>query len=286
MLAMLLLSQSAIARDIPNIPVTENGMLWKLESRQGTISYLFGTIHTDDPRVTNLTESVTRALEGSDVFLMEILPSSDTAPYFMRDISLDQLVNQQELEKVFELADFHVIDRDLVLRMKPWLLAMVFDLPSSQSPYTLDVQLYMQAQRAGKKVQALESASEHFGALENISREEQLLMLRSVLARSQEEKEADFERLISAYEAGDLRKVGELDEQMTGDTLPKALWDKLRVKLLDERNVLMAERIESAAMKKAVFAAVGAAHLPGEGGLITRMRQKGFKISPVQLLSH
>ncbi|MCB5187861.1 TraB/GumN family protein [Methylobacillus caricis] len=256
-------------------------MLWRLESQQGSISYLFGTIHTDDPRVTNLAEPVTKAVEESEIFLMEILPSSDTAPYFMRDTTLDKLLSQQELEKVFELADFHGIDRDMAMRMKPWLLAMVFDLPSSQSPYTLDVQLYMQAQRAGKKVQALESATEHFGALESITWEEQMLMLRSVLARSQEEKEADFERLVSAYEAGDLRKVGELDEQMTGDTLPKALWDKLRVKLLDERNVVMTQRIAIQASNHKMFIAVGAAHLPGESGLLRRLAILGFKVSPV-----
>lgn len=258
------------------------GMLWKIQLDDGPASYLFGTIHVDDSRVTTLVESVNAALDSAAFFMMEVLPSSDVSPYFMQETSLDKLLDQQELEKVFELADFHGIERGMVLRMKPWLLAMVFDLPISQSPYTMDVQLYLQAQRAGKGVKALESVQAHFSALESISLDEQLLMLRSVLARTQQQKETDFELLIQAYLAGDLERVGALDEQMTGDDLPKALWDKLRVQLLDARNVQMAESIAAEARQQSVFVAVGAAHLPGEQGLIARLRQSGFTVSLVE----
>ncbi|MCB5191765.1 TraB/GumN family protein [Methylobacillus arboreus] len=257
-------------------------MLWKIQLDDGPASYLFGTIHVDDSRVTTLVESVNAALDSAAFFMMEVLPSSDVSPYFMQETSLDKLLDQQELEKVFELADFHGIERGMVLRMKPWLLAMVFDLPISQSPYTMDVQLYLQAQRAGKGVKALESVQAHFSALESISLDEQLLMLRSVLARTQQQKETDFELLIQAYLAGDLERVGALDEQMTGDDLPKALWDKLRVQLLDARNVQMAESIAAEARQQSVFVAVGAAHLPGEQGLIARLRQSGFTVSLVE----
>ena len=34
---------------------TEKGLFWKLESPTGIVSYLFGTMHTDDNRITNFS---------------------------------------------------------------------------------------------------------------------------------------------------------------------------------------------------------------------------------------
>lgn len=258
-----------------------DGMLWKVQAGNGTVSYLFGTIHVDDPRVTTLAEPVNTALESAQSFMMEVLPSNDVSPYYMQG-SLAQMLTEAELEQVYAAVDFHGLPRDMALRMKPWLLSMVFDLPVSQSPYTLDVQLYLQAQRAGKAVEALETPQEHFSALESIKLEEQLQILRSVLKRSQEQKEKDFELLIQAYLSGNLDKVAALDSELTADDLPAGLWEKLRVKLLDERNVRMAERIAAAADRQPVFVAVGAAHLPGEGGIIDLLSRSGFNVSPVK----
>jgi len=257
-----------------------DGMLWKVQAGHGPVSYLFGTIHVDDPRVTALAEPVNAALESVQSFMMEVLPSNDVSPYYMQG-SLAQLLTEAELEQVYAAADFHGLPRDMALRMKPWLLAMVFELPVSQSPYTLDVQLYLQAQRAGKAVEALETPEAHFSVLESISLEEQMLILRSVLKRSQEQREKDFELMIQAYLSGNLDKVGALDSALGVDGLPAGLWEKIRVKLLDERNMRMAERIAAAASLQPVFVAVGAAHLPGEGGLIDLLSRAGFTVSPV-----
>jgi uncharacterized protein YbaP (TraB family) len=107
-------------------------------------------------------------------------------------------------------------------------------------------------------------------------------MLRAVLKHSQADKERDFETLLKAYLSGDAAEISALDDKMTSAMLPKDLWAKMRVKLIDERNVQMAERIVSAANQSAVFVAVGASHLPGEGGLLTRLRNAGFKLSVVK----
>ena len=106
-------------------------------------------------------------------------------------------------------------------------------------------------------------------------------MLRAVLKRTQKQKERDFEALLKAYIQGDTAKISELDNRITGGILPKALWEKMRVMLLDERNINMAGRLASAASERPVFAAVGASHLAGKGGLVNRMRDAGFKVTPV-----
>lgn len=55
----------------------------------------------------------------------------------------------------------------------------------------------------------------------------------------------------------------------------------MRAKLLDERNIAMAQRIIEEANHKAVFVAVGASHLAGKGGLIARLKKAGYQLSPI-----
>lgn len=260
------------------------GMLWQVQASEANapISYLFGTIHVDDTRVTELDNVVTQALEASSLFMLEVMPSHEVAPFLMPAPGLAPHLKPAELEQVQALAEQHGLELKLALRIKPWLLAMVFDMPQEQSPYTLDNQLYMQAQQGGKQTQALEGTQEHYSSLDSLSLQEQMQILRSVLARSQAQKEADVELLLQAYLSGDIKQVAALDEQLSGDDLPADLWQKMKVLLLDQRNISMAARIAEQARKQAVFVAVGAAHLPGQGGIIARLQQAGFKVELVR----
>ncbi len=84
--------------------------------------------------------------------------------------------------------------------------------------------------------------------------------------------------LVKAYLKGDPARIADIDTRMTGNLLPPALWAKLRVKLLDDRNDLMAPRIDAEAREKSVFVAVGAAHLAGKRGLLAQLQQAGYKL--------
>jgi len=260
----------------------EKGLLWKVEAPNGKVSYLFGTMHSDDPRVNDFSPALLKALSDTDAFMMETLPPTDPSIYYLKNQSLRELLTEPELQQVTSLADTHAMDTDTAIHMKPWLLAMVFDLPKPQSPFTQDVQLFAKAQEQSKKILGLEDTEEHFGMLDSFSQEDQLTMLRAVLKRKQEEKEKDFESLLNAYLAEDSDKIAGLDEKITGGILSKELWARMRIKLIDERNVRMAERIAQQANENSVFVAVGAAHLAGSGGLVERLRAAGFKLSVIQ----
>ena len=261
---------------------TEKGLFWKMESPTGVVSYLFGTMHTDDNRITEFSPNVINAIQSVDTFVMETKQdSNDPTVLLMQDASLREMLTEQELDKVRELADFHVMHLDAAMRMKPWLLAVVFDLPKPQTPFAQDTMLMYKSEELLKDIDGLESSKSHFGIMDDFSREEQLVMLRAVLKRTQEQKEADFEALIKAYLEGDSDKISALDEKITGGMLPKAIWAKMRTKLLDERNVVMAERSIKVASEKPVFVAVGASHLAGNTGLIAAFKKAGFKLSAV-----
>ncbi len=259
-----------------------SSLFWKAESPSANTVYLFGTIHTDDNRVTDFSPAVINALKSSDVFMMEILPPNDASILMLPTGNLRELLTDSELEKVYELADFHVMHRDVALRMKPWLLAAIFDVPRPLTPFAQDNLLMTKAEDLGKQVIALETTAEHFGVMDSISLDEQISILRTVLKRSFANKERDYERLLSAYLKGDGEKLAALNAEITGSGMPKDLWEHMRFKLLDERNAKMAERMLAAAKNKKLFIAVGASHLAGKGGLIDSLKQAGFQLSPVK----
>lgn len=260
----------------------EQGLFWKAESNSSKPIYLFGTIHTDDNRVTEFSPRVIEALKAVDVFMMEVEPPKDTSILQMQDADLSTILGAQELEQVYVLADFHVMHRDAVLRTKPWLLAVVFDSPRPLTPYAQDNLLMRLAEDLGKDVIGLETADEHFSVMDGLTLDEQVAFLRKVLRRSQKTKERDYEQLVKAYLKGDADKLSAMNDKMTGSMLPAELWARMRVKLLDERNLAMAERILAKAHDKRLFVAVGASHLAGKTGLVATLKQAGYKISVVK----
>ena len=261
---------------------TEKGLFWKLESPTGKTSYLFGTMHTDDNRVADMTPKMLEAMKSVDTFMMEAEPTQDPSIFMMKDASLPSLLTQAEFDQVRDLADFHVMHLGAAMQMKPWLLAVIFDLPKPQTEFAQDNLLMTKSEDFGKEIKGLESSIEHFSIMDAFSIDEQMVMLRAVLKRTPAQKEADFERLMSAYLKGDSDKISALDEQITGGILPKEIWAKMRVKLLDERNVVMAQRAIPAANEKPLFIAVGASHLAGDNGLIAAFKKAGFKLSALK----
>jgi hypothetical protein len=260
----------------------EKSLFWQMESPEGQISYLFGTMHTDDNRVTNFSPVVLQALKSVDTFMLEV---ADTPPAKLLQLpqgNLKQYLSEAELDKVAQLADMHVIPMEMVLKMKPWLLAVMFDLPKPQTPFAQDFLLKAKAEELDKQVLGLETPQAHFGVMDSLSMDEQLLMLRTVLKRSQAQKEKDFERLLRVYLTGDQDLLLHMDEGLTQHLMPSSLWARIRVKLLDDRNREMTERAIALAEKERVFIAVGAAHLAGTTGLIMALREAGFKLTPLQ----
>ena len=260
---------------------TEKGLFWKLESPTGKTSYLFGTMHTDDNRVADMTPKMLDALKSVDTFIMEAEPTQDPSTFMMKDAILPSLLTQAEFDQVRDLAEFHVMHLGAAMQMKPWLLAVIFDLPKPQTEFAQDNLLMTKSEDFGKEIKGLESSQEHFSIMDDFSTDEQMVMLRAVLKRTPEQKEVDFEKLMSAYLAGDSDKISALDEKITGSMLPKELWAKMRKSLLDERNVVMAQRAIPAASEKSVFIAVGASHLAGNNGLIAAFKKAGFKLSAI-----
>lgn len=258
----------------------ENGIFWKAEKTGEKTIYLFGTMHTDDNRVTNFAPIVPETLKNIDAFMMETLAPTDPRVLMMPE-SIEKSLSAAELEKVNQLIEFHTMHKDAAMYMKPWLLAVVFDSPKPLTPFAQDNLLMRAAEDMGKEIIGIEDTQEHFGVMDYFSRDEQLTMLRAVLKRSQAEKEKDFEKLLGVYLQGDAQKVAQTNEAITGGMLPKEIWARMKQKLLIERNKVMAERVLDEAKAKNVFVAVGASHLAGDNGLLASLKNAGYRLTVI-----
>ena len=267
---------------IPMVCANEHGIFWKLKAPNGSTHYLFGTMHTDDNRIITFLPIVKQSLNASDLLVVEIASDDHAKNLLMSNHSLTSDLNEAELNQIKKLSEFHVMYFENVVRMKPWLLAIIFDSPKPSNEFNQDFLLMSMASDLDKDVTGIESSQEHFAIMDSLSFDDQLVMLRSVLKKTEKERLSDYKLLMKEYLLADLDRIRKTDEELTGKLLPPDLWAKMKIQLMDERNKKMVTKIKELSKDKQLFIAVGASHLAGQDGLLNQLRQSGFKMSPMK----
>ena len=261
----------------------ENSIFWRLTSPNGFENYLYGTIHTDDNRVSDINKNVIEALKSSQIFLMETMEISNPKLLLMNNIDYSLYFNEADLDKIKLLANFHTMSLERVLKMKPWLLAVIFDSPRPITPFNLDNLLKTKARDLGLKIKGLETSEEHFQVLDSFSIKEQVIFLKKVLDKSLEQKEKDYEELMSAYLSEDLNSIIKINEKLTSRLFSKSMWMKIKKKLLINRNKIFFKRAHKLANSNQLFIAVGASHLGGVNGLLKQFEESGYQLKALRI---
>ena len=261
-----------------------NSIFWQVTDLEGKEHYLFGTIHTDDNRVSNFNPIVEEKLKEIDIFVMEADEVIDRSILHVNPKIYNGHLSAEELEKINLLADFHTMPREHILSMKPWILAVIFDSPRPITPFNQDNLLKSKAEDFLKITQGLETPREHFKALDMFTIDEQMSLLKAVLKKDLEQKEVNYELLVSAYLTFNTEKILNTDILITKSFVSKTIWEKMEYYFLTRRNKFFGERIKELIKGNRVFIAVGASHLGGEAGLLNQFKDAGFKLKPLQAL--
>lgn len=260
----------------------EQGLLWHI-SGKGVDSYLFGTMHSEDPRVTRLPTEVEQRFMAADTVVLEVSLDAQTemaaAAQMMlpQESSLTALVGEALSAQAKQAMLSRGVPPAVTERLQPWATVLVLSMPRQQGGLVLDKLLYDRAQAEGKRFQALESVEEQIAVFTSLSIDEQKALLQTVLKEYQGYPLL-FEQMTEAYLSGDLAQLVKISDAnpMTSDP---ELHAKVMTKLLDHRNRRMVKRMQTMLMEGKVFVAVGALHLPGETGLISLLRQQGYAIT-------
>lgn len=140
----------------------------------------------------------------------------------------------------------------------------------------LDMHIYQAGKKWGKKV----------CGVENFDRSMELMKEAYADAskeKNKKERNFDYDGDFSYSKLEDAYRTGNLDLL---DTINKvnstsAAFDE---KFLYKRNEIQANSIDSILKtKQALFVGVGAAHLPGQRGVIELLRRKGYKLRPIKI---
>jgi uncharacterized protein len=278
--------------------------LWRIE---GPVpSYLYGTIHVPDARVTNLPPAVVQAFASSAAVFTEIPMDGALQLGMMSKMMLpgDQSLNQvvgPELYARLSQAIARSLPKDspgpmaaamtaMLGRLKPWAamlqLTMIEFLPDMMAGNkALDTMLFDRAKSEGKETGGLETVDEQLAVFEALTMDEQVRMLKLTLDTMDEAHKAgrsQARELIEAYLTGDLDKLAAMsNESMKGE---EALQKKFMASALDGRNVVMVDRLLAKRAErptKVCFFAVGTLHYAGEEGIVALLQKKGLKVTRV-----
>ncbi len=162
------------------------GLLWKLEKAGERPSFLFGTMHMTDPRVTTLPPAAQTAYDAADTIIIETTEVLDKQKMmaamlnepdlmmFTDNTTLSSLLSPDDAAVVNKALDARGIPPGSVSKMKPWLLSAMVALPvcevARQAGGTpvLDVKLAQDAMASGKTVEGLETVAGQLRAMASL----------------------------------------------------------------------------------------------------------------------
>lgn len=265
---------------------TPRTLLWKVTGNGvEEPSYLFGTVHSMDKRAFGLGDSVFHAMGRVAVVAGELDMENATQQAFGMMQTM-MLPDEKQLKDFYKKKEWAFVEAELkealgpmaplTYRMKPFMvLAMLTATSMAQDKEkVLDDHLLSTAKAQGQRVIGLETMQEQLAALDALPLKEQAAMLLDHVRN--DGYEGELNAMMDAYEAQDLDEIMRITEKSGSMTKP------LEKALLTDRNERMVHRLDSIMQgREDIFFAVGAAHLPGEQGLIELLRRRGYSVDPV-----
>lgn len=262
--------------------------LYKVE-KNGTSSYLFGTVHVGDASMKGLPANVTKAIDKSDEVIVEV-DISKLTPMQMQQRSMPFMMlkggktlqtelSKQNYSKLKGYFSKKSIDIAMFNGLKPWAVMVTMMQIEFQNAGFSD--------QTGIDKQVLAYAKDHnikIGELETL--EQQLQMFDGMALLSNEMIEETFEqladintyfiKLVNAWKNGDMDTLTEyynmsFDESNYGEISEQVM--------LVNRNDKWVEQLVPRLTKEKLFIAVGALHLPEQHGLIKQLKDKGFSVT-------
>lgn len=272
----------------------QNPLLWKVTSENNT-SYLFGTMHVADPRVTTLAPAVEAAFTDSDAIFTELKESQielsarvNVESMLPEGTYLSDLISADMYAKINELVKSDKMVMNMVNKWRPWMVGMYLQMIEAM-PYmqgvALDMQLNNRAREEGKEVGGIETIDEQLAVLAFGSEEDQIKLLGiavdSMIEKADNEI-SDTELMLNDYLEGDIDGLWEFANAnlLDASQLEKDAFDAL----LTARNDNMADRINKrikANPESVTFYAFGALHFAGPHGVGALLKGMGYEVERV-----
>jgi uncharacterized protein YbaP (TraB family) len=266
----------------------DKGRLWKVTRGGQPPSYIFGTMHSKDPRILQIPGVIMQAFNTSNVMVFETsLKNEDMARtqslmMLPQGESLRAKIGPQRFKELTKMAAPYGMNAQTLNRIKNWAAAAVISQPppslhgNSPRMALLDKELEKTAINAGKTVIALETNKEQLNVFDKTSEEVQLEYLDQSMVEHAE-LENELETITSYYLSGNTGWIAcDLEQALSKSS--EGLNQMMTEELIDMRNQRMVDRMQSALQQGSAFVGIGALHLPGENGVLYLLQAQGYTI--------
>lgn len=215
-------------------------------------SYLFGTLHSNDKRIFDLSDSVYYALDKANLIILE----ADIFELFKDIDSREDLPNT-------------LYDKDGKAYTASEIASRTTYGDENGMPQFIDALLEEYCHNANKKFFALEDVKDqlNLGAKLNFTKR---IFINDAF------NDFSNQKLIELYLKGDITAIERfIRVNLSADKEQFAA-------LITDRNNKMAHKLDSILKKKeSFFCAIGAGHLAGSEGVINLLRTRGFRLRPM-----
>lgn len=271
------------ADDIPDLR-HGRGILWQVESADGSTSHLFGSLHSQDRRVTaGMPPQVRLALVRSQHMLIEVVPDAGSNQAFLdamfadNGVSVASSLDPQLFDEFVRIAmDYHVPEAHIA-DLKPWAAFSLIGRPRPVNAPTQEMVIYQEAEQRNIPVTGLESMQELVATLESLSTADQLEILTDTIC-NHDRIVAGNRILLDLYMD---RHLAGMVAYNAGNRHDDAVFERFMEAILYQRNERMLERMLPYLERGGAFVVVGALHLPAEGGLLELLELEGYSVTPV-----
>lgn len=279
-LLWLVFSTAPAADDV----TLQRGLLWQVDQVGLTPSYLFATLHTEDPRILQLPLIAQTRFEQAKSAAIEVvmdLPSVQqfsNAMFFSGTQYLDQLLDKEIFSKIIEALHQYGISEKVARNMKPWaVMTILRQLPSHSGQY-LEMKLYQQAMKFQIPLYGLEKVEEQLQIFADLPLAEQVVLLTDTVTQLADRPKI-FEQLYELYLKHDLMALKATSEnyllaQSSNHSLTKNFFNRL----VDDRNLKIVTRMLPRLQEGNAFIAIGALHFPGELGILKLLEARGYRV--------
>ena len=260
-------------------------LMWKVTSPTNTV-YLFGSIHVGDSNLYPLPKAVESAFAASKVLavefnvkkvdMLQMTKLMQEYGMYANGETLSQHLPKETAEALDQFCSQNGVPRIMLDKTKPWVAAIAviaFAAKAAGEDPELGIDMhFLNEVKEPQRIDELESADFQMSVLASASEQEQEEMLAASLKQAGKFKDL-LQKMQQAYISGDTASFEKLiKEEESG---PKPLMKKL----LDDRNVTMAQRVgQYLKGKDTSFVVVGAAHILGDKGIVKLLEAQGYHV--------
>jgi uncharacterized protein YbaP (TraB family) len=265
-----------------------SGLLWRIVGQRAEPSHVFGTLHAGDPRLQRFPDPVRRAFEVSRALMLEYYPDRYARERFLEAAlyldgrTLDQDIGEADFERAVRALQPIGLSREFIRTLKPWgalLNLRISRQPAGAEP--AETRLFRLARARRMPVSQIENVEEQIFTFDEMTRAAQVALLKHYLSHPQE-LDALAERTLQAYLLGDLQGLWDAQAEFAGRHPEiRTSHAELVKRVVLDRSVVMAYRVQRELRRGRAFVALGALHLYGARGVLALLEEDGYRTERV-----